>query len=1262
LCRNVALVVGVVALFISGPIGWALVAVAVAAAAVAFYDDVGRYANGEIGLGQLGLSALGLIPFAPGGVRLAQVGLRLAAMGRGLRAGGELLAAGGRAARSAIPAIRNGIGSLRSAAGTVAENAWRFVTDPIDPVTGDMLLAQLDLTRDGVLPVQLDRVHRSSYRCGRWFGPSWASSLDQRVELDGGSAFVALADGTLLVYPVPEPGGPAVLPEYGPRLQLAATMQGTWLLSDPHTGRVLHFAATGAPDPGVYPVQRITDAHGNVIDWIYQGNELVEVRHGGGYRVRIETTGGLVTALLADRGDGTLIAVRRFGYDSARRLTQVYDADGSAQVFDYDDAGRITRWQDRIGTWYRYEYDHLGRAVRTQGADHCMDAVLEYGETTRRWTNSLGQVTSYHVADGQPTRITDPLGHETSFDWDHRGRLRQRTDPLGRTTGYEYDDHDDLIAVIRPDGTRCEARYHAPGRPELVREPDGAESRWTFDEHGNLLSSTDPTGARTEYRYDRHGAPTAVIDPLGGTTLIRNDAAGLPVEVTDPIGAVTRIRRDATGQAIEVIDPLGHAVTFTWTPDGELATRVLPDGASERWSYDGEGNLVEHVDAVGGRTRFEIGRFDTTSARTTPDGARIAMAYDTELRPVAIIDARGLQWQYEYDAAGRVVREIDYDGRILSYRYDAAGQLLARTNGAGETVEFVRDRLGQVVEEHAGDRRTSYTYDIAGRLLRAVNADADLVFDRDVLGRIVAETCDGRVVSSTYDAAGQRVARQTPSGLRSRWNFDAAGRPVTLDSGTASLSFSWDDGGREIERRLGAATLRQSWDPTSRLTSQALSGSGSARERRFRYRADGYLTGAGDRRFELDAVGRVVHVSGDGGPERYRYDAAGGVTNARGASVGDTTGDHEFQGTRVRRAGRTHYSYDAQGRLTLRRIRLLSGGTRDWRFGWDAQDRLITLSTPEGTHWRYRYDALGRRVAKERLALDGAVVERVDFSWDGALPAEQRTGTRVTTWDFDPTDLKPLAQHERNSQDERHQQDDVDQRFYAIVTDLVGTPTELVDESGNVLPERTSLWGAAAGGSRTPLRMPGQYADEESGLHYNLFRYYDPATGEYVSADPLGLEAGFNNRHYVPNPLHWLDPFGLLSCAQLLRNSMTAAGRAPGPGQAAAHVVASGGSLRQWAPAAQARKLLARYGVDINTAENGMRLNHPIPHNFTHRGPFHIRVRDNLSNLASSMSAAGHTKKQIGAALKQRLADIGQQVEAELATGSPAPGAFWTGP
>ncbi|WP_241228060.1 RHS repeat-associated core domain-containing protein, partial [Pectobacterium wasabiae] len=55
----------------------------------------------------------------------------------------------------------------------------------------------------------------------------------------------------------------------------------------------------------------------------------------------------------------------------------------------------------------------------------------------------------------------------------------------------------------------------------------------------------------------------------------------------------------------------------------------------------------------------------------------------------------------------------------------------------------------------------------------------------------------------------------------------------------------------------------------------------------------------------------------------------------------------------------------------------------------------------------------------------------------------------------------------------------------------------------------------------------GQYADEETGLHYNLFRYYDPTVGRFTTPDPIGLAGGINLYQYAPNPLGWVDPLGL---------------------------------------------------------------------------------------------------------------------------------------
>ena len=80
-------------------------------------------------------------------------------------------------------------------------------------------------------------------------------------------------------------------------------------------------------------------------------------------------------------------------------------------------------------------------------------------------------------------------------------------------------------------------------------------------------------------------------------------------------------------------------------------------------------------------------------------------------------------------------------------------------------------------------------------------------------------------------------------------------------------------------------------------------------------------------------------------------------------------------------------------------------------------------------------------------------------------------------------------------------------------------------------------WGAAreiltqaaqSAGLRNPLRFQGQYHDDESGLHYNRYRYYDPDTGRFISRDPIGLLGGMNVHAYAPNPVEWVDPLGLM--------------------------------------------------------------------------------------------------------------------------------------
>jgi len=110
------------------------------------------------------------------------------------------------------------------------------------------------------------------------------------------------------------------------------------------------------------------------------------------------------------------------------------------------------------------------------------------------------------------------------------------------------------------------------------------------------------------------------------------------------------------------------------------------------------------------------------------------------------------------------------------------------------------------------------------------------------------------------------------------------------------------------------------------------------------------------------------------------------------------------------------------------------------------------------------------------------------------------------------------------------------------VTDHLGTPKELFDESGTTFLWRSeaTLWDQTRKFARSdcPLRFQGQYEDAESGLYYNVHRYYDPHCGMYLSADPIGLAGGLRPHSYVHNPNAWIDPLGLAPCgAQDSRSS-----------------------------------------------------------------------------------------------------------------------------
>ncbi|MEU8985196.1 putative T7SS-secreted protein [Streptomyces sp. NPDC048558] len=1076
-------------------------------------------------------------------------------MARGAARGAAEGAATGGARRSVGQAIKD----------FAREKKCKWFGDPIDMATGRMALPQTDVTLPAKLPLVFSRQFESSYEAGRWFGPKWTSTADQRLEIDAEGVIFIRENGALLAYPHPAPGVPT-LPLEGGRYPLTVDAYGDYAITDPAAGRTWHFAAPGGDGNGIALLEQITDRSGQWLTFEYDDEGApTAIVHSAGYHLTIETTEGRITALsLADStaDSGGDVELVRFGYDEQGHLAALTNSSGTPTRFTNDELGRITAWTDTNNSSYHYVYDDQGRCTSQSGDAGHLRNTFTYGDIDPRTghrtitaTNSLGHSTRYLVnSDLQVVGETGPDGATTRTTYDRYERPLTVTDALGRTQSYAYDEAGRMVMAVRPDGRYSSVGYDDRGLPVAIAGPDGTHVTQQFDEFGNRTAVTDASGITTRFVYDDLGHLASVTDATGATSTVRCNTAGLPLEVTDPLGAVTRYERDAFGRPTTITDPTGAVTRLEWTVEGRLSRRITADGATEAWTYDGEGNCTSHTDAMGAVSRYEYTHFDLMSARTGPDGVRYEFDYDTELHLTQVTNPQGLTWSYEYDAAGRLIAETDFDDRRLTYEHDSAGQLTASTTASGQSICFDRDVLGRVVRKGAAGAVTTYAYDATGGLARAVGADAVLTLQRDDSGRLMSETVNGRTLTYTYDVLGRRTGRTTPTGASSTWTYDAAGNHTELTTSGHTLAFTHDAAGRELTRHIGdTLTVTNAFDPLGRLTKQELTGPGDTRlqHRAYTYRADGNLTGIDDglngpRRFDLDAAGRVTAVHAANWTESYAYDAAGNQTRAAWPDSmpgQEATGERTYTGTRITRAGNVRYKHDEAGRITLRQKTRLSRKPDTWRYTWDAEDRLTSVVTPDGTTWRYRYDPLGRRIAKQRLAADAeTVLEQVDFTWDGTTLCEQTTHTpdsdqSAITLTWEHQGLHPLTQTERKHLTDAPQEE-IDQRFYAIVTDLIGTPTELVDEHGDIAwHTRRTLWGTTtwnrSATAYTPLRFPGQYFDPETGLHHNYFRHYDPETARYLAPDPLGLAPAVNPATYVHNPHTWTDPLGLAPCEQL---------------------------------------------------------------------------------------------------------------------------------
>ena len=353
----------------------------------------------------------------------------------------------------------------------------------------------------------------------------------------------------------------------------------------------------------------------------------------------------------------------------------------------------------------------------------------------------------------------------------------------------------------------------------------------------------------------------------------------------------------------------------------------------------------------------------------------------------------------------------------------------------------------------------------------------------------------------TYDAANQLTAIQIP--------------------GTGSITYSSYTWNRPASITLpGGSKKDYVYDPLMRIKQITAKDPAQNLLMNYQYTYDKMDniktkgTEHGDYQYGYDDLYRLTSADNPvQNDEAYTYDSVGNRLTSEG--VGGTWSYN--QNNELQNYNGLTFSYDQNGST----IQKNDNGTIT-NYIYNTEDRLTEVRDgSNGLIASYYYDPFGRRLWKD---VGGA---RTYFLYadEGLIGEYDSSGIELKAYGYKPNAIfttDPLFMKVGNE-------------YYFYHNDHLGTPQKIATANGAVAwsATYTSFGEALIDASATitnNLRFPGQYFDEETGLHYNYFRYYDPKTGRYLTSDPIGLVGGINLFLYCANnPVNYLDVLGLKS-------------------------------------------------------------------------------------------------------------------------------------
>ena len=847
----------------------------------------------------------------------------------------------------------------------------------------------------------------------------------------------------------------------------------------------------------------LTDALGNIEHCVYEAtfNQMTSFqdKNGNTYRFSYDQKGNLINV------EGPCGFSKSFTYNDKGWPVTTTDANGNVTATTYNDDGTTQKVMDAAGYTTTYTYDQCGNITSL--------------------TDGRNNTTTYaYDKNNQITSQTDALGNETTVSYDKVGNIVRVKNAKNQIRAYTYDALGNVLTQTDPQGGVYTYTYDGKGNVLSVKDPTGNTQTFTWSEMNKMLTQTNEEGETMTYDYDVNGNLTSVFQPNGNVLQYFYDRLDRVEQLSDNMGLIAKYTYDGNGNQLTVTDGLDRTMTYTYDALNRRTSEALPSGATTRYEYDGNSNLLTVTDAKGNATTYTYSSLNQQLTHTDALNAKTQFEYDGNGNLSKATDAKGNATTYAYDALNQNTAITFANGLSLQYTYDELGRVIASKDRAGREFKYAYNPLGNLLTKTYPDGTTDkYTYDGISRMLSAVNKDATVSFTYDRAGRLLSETLNGKVTGYSYDVAAGKRTLTYPSGMKVveqlnardlitsilqngeevvTMDYNAAGQKTTQGYANGiTTTYGYNENGwlSSIVADHDIMNLQMTYDPIGNMTERK-DMLDNARTESYGYDVISQLTSfkrgtTVDKSYQFDLLGNRVKVLENGIVTNYTSNNVNAYTSI--------TGGLSFIP-----------QYDDNGNML---------NDDKHNYAYDYNNKLVSVDQTVGT---YKYDALGRRIAKNNIS----------FYYAGYQMVEEKYPSQFISYLYG-NNLDEILLIEKEKSNYYYHTNHLGS--VAALSNMQGKLDEKVDYDAFGLPTFYNSDGEKIGQSTigNMILFTGREYNYESGTYNFRVRDIHTNIGRFMQKDPWKYVDGMNDYNYVNNKsIQKVDPMGLIGCERTTCN------------------------------------------------------------------------------------------------------------------------------